>query len=783
MPAVAGGELNSVSCTSPTACTAVGLANGGGPTGGTAGWLAERWDGTAWTVQPTSGTPDAMMANLTSVSCATSTACRAVGYYLPTSGPAPILTIAAHWNGTTWSTKTTPNPPDTLNAWLLGVSCTATTHCLAVGDWAPIKPGTIRGAARRTLAERWTTAWAIEPSPNPLGTVEAGLNDVSCPATGTCHAVGYYADHDGYHRPQAQTWNGQAWTHQPVPTPTGSPNAALQAVSCPSPNSCVAVGHSEHDGRQTAFGAHWDGTRWSTQSLPRPAGATDVQLLDVACPTPTACVAVGRWSTNGSNPTALIQRWDGSRWDIDPAAIPAAWYASWLTGVACPTTGVCVAVGGGHNSNDNNAFALLRADAGWAFDAIPTSLYRPVLTAISCPSPSDCTAVGSHSPGTGHSTGLTARWDGSQWAAQPIPKADREHDHQLAAVACTTAACTAVGQYSDAAGTTHSLVAASPDRTSWSTTFAPTDTVPRRDWLTAVSCASACIAVGRNNGANYALVTAPLATSAAAAPATTPAPQPAPPATTAGRPSSRSGYWALGADGAVYSFGDAPHLGTTTAGAVDLEPTPTGKGYWTLNKTGTVQTFGDAATFGHVNTAQLAKGEEPASLSATPSGKGYWVFTNRGRAIAFGDARYLGDVSAVKLNGPVLGSVATPSGRGYYIVASDGGIFAFGDAAFAGSMGGKKLNAPVQSLVPDSDGKGYWLVASDGGIFAFDAPFRGSMGGTRLNKPVVGMVRYGDGYLMVGADGGIFNFSSLPFSGSLGDKPPAAPVVAVAALR
>jgi hypothetical protein len=116
------------------------------------------------------------------------------------------------------------------------------------------------------------------------------------------------------------------------------------------------------------------------------------------------------------------------------------------------------------------------------------------------------------------------------------------------------------------------------------------------------------------------------------------------------------------------------------------------------------------------------------------------------------------------------------------MVASDGGIFAFGDAAFSGSMGGKKLNAPVQSLVPDGDGHGYWLVASDGGIFAFDAPFRGSMGGTRLNKPVVGMVRYGDGYLMVGADGGIFNFSTGPFAGSLGDKPPAAPVVAVATL-
>jgi hypothetical protein len=246
---------------------------------------------------------------------------------------------------------------------------------------------------------------------------------------------------------------------------------------------------------------------------------------------------------------------------------------------------------------------------------------------------------------------------------------------------------------------------------------------------------------------------------------------------------AKSGYWALGSDGHVYNFGDAAALGNGTAGAVHLEPTATGKGYWILNRNGTVQAFGDAMKLGDVDLSKLSKGEEPASLSATPTGKGYWVFTNRGRVLTFGDAPFLGDMSGTKLNGPVLGSVATPSGKGYYMVASDGGIFAFGDATFAGSMGGKKLNAPVQSLVPDADGHGYWLVAADGGIFAFDAPFRGSMGGTRLNKPVVGMVRYGDGYLMVGADGGIFNFSSSPFAGSLGDKPPVAPVVAVAALR
>jgi hypothetical protein len=255
---------------------------------------------------------------------------------------------------------------------------------------------------------------------------------------------------------------------------------------------------------------------------------------------------------------------------------------------------------------------------------------------------------------------------------------------------------------------------------------------------------------------------------------------------TGAAPSNRSGYWMVGSDGKVYGFGTAQHFGDAglTPGhkAVDLEPTPSGDGYWVVDDAGGVSSFGDAVYRGAPDSLTLKPGEKVTSLSSTPTGKGYWMFTDKGRVLTFGDAVPYGDMSKVTLNGPVLGSIVTSSGKGYYMVASDGGIFAFGDAAFHGSMGGKKLNAPVQSLVPTLDGTGYWLVASDGGIFAFGAPFKGSMGGQKLNKPVTGMVRYSDGYLMVGQDGGIFNFSNQPFLGSLGDKPPANPIVSVAAL-
>ena len=237
------------------------------------------------------------------------------------------------------------------------------------------------------------------------------------------------------------------------------------------------------------------------------------------------------------------------------------------------------------------------------------------------------------------------------------------------------------------------------------------------------------------------------------------------------------GYWLVSQGGDVYPFGDVGDFGGVDAATVDIEATPTNGGYWILGRDGRVYAKGDAPALGN---AALYPGVHAVSLSATPSGRGYWIFTDKGGVFAFGDAPFRGDMVGVKLNGPVLGSVATPSGRGYWMVASDGGIFAFGDAVFSGSMGGRRLNRPVMSMAPDPDGRGYWLVASDGGVFAFDAPFYGSTGNLKLSKPISGMVPGPAGYLMVAEDGGIFAFGDVPFHGSLGANPPPDPIVAVA---
>ena len=251
-------------------------------------------------------------------------------------------------------------------------------------------------------------------------------------------------------------------------------------------------------------------------------------------------------------------------------------------------------------------------------------------------------------------------------------------------------------------------------------------------------------------------------------------------------PATVVGYWAIGTDGKVYNFGDAPKLGDASSPAnliIDIEAAPHGTGYWTLDSKGAVTAFGPV-NYGSLSPADLKAGERAVSLSSTPTGAGYWIFTNTGRLFAFGDAnKDLGDISSVKLNGEIVDSQPTPSGKGYYLTALDGGVFTIGDAKFFGSTGDIKLNKPVVGIVPDPDGEGYWLVATDGGVFTFKTVFKGSTGDVRLNKPMRGMVPYGNGYLMVAEDGGVFNFSNKPFSGSTGDNPPTNPMVSITVLE
>ena len=250
------------------------------------------------------------------------------------------------------------------------------------------------------------------------------------------------------------------------------------------------------------------------------------------------------------------------------------------------------------------------------------------------------------------------------------------------------------------------------------------------------------------------------------------------------QPDTQSSYWLVDSAGEIYAYGSGmPYWGAPIGlnaaqrivGAAD---SPFGLGYWMVGADGGVFSFGDAQFYGSTGAIQLNK--PIVGMAATPDGGGYWLVASDGGVFSFGDAQFYGSTGAIRLNKPIVGVAATPDGGGYWLVASDGGIFAFGDAQFYGSTGSLRLNQPVVDMAATVDGAGYWLVAADGGIFSFgDAQFYGSTGAIHLNKPIVGMAATGDGdgYWFVASDGGIFSFGDAQFSGSRTGQPLAGPVV------
>ena len=223
-------NLSAISCTSSTECTAVGFYR----KEGVIKTLAERYGSGAWSVQSTPN-PESGTASLAGVSCDSATSCTAIGG-----------TYAMHWNGSSWTASTAATPSGATSTYLGKLSCTSSTSCIAVGRY---KEST---GYRKTLAEKWNgSSWSISSTPNPAeakGDVE--LLGVSCSTSSSCFAVGRYVsallEEEGPFASEAKTlaesFNGSSWSIQSSPNPEGSSEIRLNAVSCAGGSECTAVG-------------------------------------------------------------------------------------------------------------------------------------------------------------------------------------------------------------------------------------------------------------------------------------------------------------------------------------------------------------------------------------------------------------------------------------------------------------------------------------------------------------------------------------------------------------
>ena len=212
--------------------------------------------------------------------------------------------------------------------------------------------------------------------------------------------------------------------------------------------------------------------------------------------------------------------------------------------------------------------------------------------------------------------------------------------------------------------------------------------------------------------------------------------------------SGGDGYWLVGSDGGVFSFGpnisfygSIPGIGITPAGTaggrhlnapiVGIVPTADDGGYFMVGADGGVFAFGDAQFEGSCPGIGGCFG---AAVAVMPdaTGNGYWVVTTTGHVYSFGDANYFGAPGTQSV--PVTSAVRTPDGGGYWILFSNGAIASYGDAKNFGSpLGGISPSNPANAIFASLDGAGYWVSTANGTVYAYgDAP---NDGGSVLATP------------------------------------------------
>jgi hypothetical protein len=133
--------------TSAISCAAEDMCIAMAHTTSTAAQLAS-FDGTSWISEPFSLPASHATPALQALSCSSPTACTAVGSVEPTG---PILSskaAALRFNGTTWRSQSLPAAVTRYGA-LNSVSCPTTRFCIAVGATGPSTPVAIRWSGGR----------------------------------------------------------------------------------------------------------------------------------------------------------------------------------------------------------------------------------------------------------------------------------------------------------------------------------------------------------------------------------------------------------------------------------------------------------------------------------------------------------------------------------------------------------------------------------------------------------------------------------------------------------
>lgn len=481
-----GGRLRFVACLLVAIC-ALGLAG------------AERAvaDGSQY-VQSASALPLPSGAQLNGTAqvyaeaCGSTSSCLLVGSYTPASGgyQAYVQQIV---DGRPEQASEVPLPSNadtgSQDAYLLGVSCTATGPCVAYGAYEN-QSGTEVPAV--VTINTGTPGTAVEVTP-PTGSAVTSVPDVSlsavgCAPSGTCLVAGTYATSTGDYEPlvvPAQNGVVQAGTSAALPANAdpSDPSGELDGVACQSSGWCTAVGGYETGGSQMPLVVSIDNGVpgiGAEVAIPQPANAApDAYLNDVACPTSGACEAIGEYQNASGHQQNLVVPINpnglGTATAVTP---PASAYAGdpyvVLEGLSCSSASLCVAAGYDYyDSSYDTQAALVTITAAGAVayaETPPANQYSGAEnssfsnyqdawgSSVSCAPSGPCLTDGYYQNGASTDAGMVLQISasGQIGSAQNTPTPPNAAANPSAlplGVGCDAAgSCDVIGTYADAPG-------------------------------------------------------------------------------------------------------------------------------------------------------------------------------------------------------------------------------------------------------------------------------------------------------------------------------------------
>ncbi len=313
---------------------------------------------------------------------------------------------------------------------------------------------------------------------------------------------------DGYGYGADSTFTVPWWFIQSTQNPHGSSETdGFRGVSCWSATACDAVGiNTNSEDEIIGLVERWNGSGWEVQSTPKSTGATEDNLESVACRSASECEATGYAEVAEGKHVTLAERWNGTAWAVQ--STPTQGNTSNLVSVSCSSASECVASGVSLSSSGKQS-ALVELWNGKEWKILTTAMLpkedeRSWFESVSCSSSKHCIAVGLAVTTLNGIVPLAESYNGSTWTVQSTPTPENSLEAQLSGVSCSaTSACTAVGEYYSSTEKAYRALIERYNGTSWQLQESPSPVgkpAPKEShWsLHAVSCptASSCTAIG-----------------------------------------------------------------------------------------------------------------------------------------------------------------------------------------------------------------------------------------------------------------------------------------------